>query len=75
VVFAFAQVEPPYAVTPVTLDGAMREIGAGRWHRAMQAWGKCLAKGTDREHWPPYVDGPIQVTAPAWALAQELSEQ
>jgi hypothetical protein len=69
-VFLFAQVVEPYAVTPIICGGTMREIGFGRWSRAVAAWARCLR--TDQ--WPSYATYPVQVEAPAWMLARNMME-
>jgi len=69
-VFLFCEAEAPHEVVPVRLDGALREIGARRWARAVRAWERLLTDGSFP--WPGYSDGALTVSAPAWALAEEL---
>lgn len=75
VVFLFAQTVEPYAVTPAFCGGSMREIGALRWARAMEIWGRCMARGRARKHWPSYAHMPVQIEAPGWAVAREMGEE
>jgi hypothetical protein len=66
----FFETEAPYAVTPGPMSGELRELGARKWRRAIDLWGKCLRSND----WPGYVTGPVTFQAPAWAMAQELTE-
>jgi len=66
-VFIFAQLEPPYVVTPVQLSGLFLELGYRRWRRACETWARCLK--TNR--WPGPVERVETVEAPTWALAKE----
>ena len=68
--FLFCEIEPPFAVTPATCAGSMREIGRRRWDRAVELWDKCLTE----KHWPGYVSETIRLEAPAWAVAREMEE-
>jgi hypothetical protein len=68
--FVFVETEPPFGVSIVVPDGAMREYGNRRWHRAATVWAGC----TIANKWPDY-EGEQTVTVPAWALAQEEEEQ
>lgn len=69
-VFVFAEVEPPYCVTPVRLDGSLRQIGEMNWNRAVEVWGQCLSA----RRWPEYAEEIITLEAPPWLLARELGE-
>jgi hypothetical protein len=64
----FFETTPPYAVTPATPDGTMRELGESKWRRAVEIWAHCLRSAT----WPEYTAEKIFVPAPMWALRQEL---
>jgi hypothetical protein len=70
VLFLFAQTVEPYALTPIVCGATMREIGCGRWRRAKSTWAQCLR--TNR--WPSYGTAPIEVSAPAWAVAREMHD-
>jgi hypothetical protein len=70
-VFLFCEAEPPHCVTPVFRLGTMREYGELRWRRAINKWSECLRN----DRWPQYVDEPIGVEAPQWALGAELELQ
>lgn len=67
--FVFVEVEPPFAVTPVRLDGQFRELGRMKWERACALWARCLKTDT----WPAFTDIPLTVSPPDWALQQEMS--
>lgn len=66
--FLFVEIEPPYSVVPVEPDGALREIGALRWERAVQLWRQC----TDSNDWPGYSRERVLLEAPAYVVTQEL---
>jgi hypothetical protein len=71
VIFLFAQTVEPYAVTPIICGPTMREIGCGRWRRALETWARCLKTN----EWPSYTRVPIHVEAPGWMLAQEMMNE
>lgn len=66
--FAFGELERPYAVNPVTLNGEFMRLGEQRWERGRDAWAKCLAVDT----WTSYEGGTLE--PPAWALAEDMAE-
>ncbi len=74
-VWLFAEVEPPYVVTPAVPTGTMREVGDGRWRYALARWSKCLAAGKDERHWPGYVTGPVGIDAPPWMVEREMMRE
>lgn len=55
-------------VTPVLFGGSMKVLGGARWKRAVDTWAVCLATDT----WPAYVDAPVVLDAPEWAIKQEM---
>lgn len=65
-VFAFVELEPPYACTVARLDGMFRERGERRWIQACETWGSCLALNS----WPGYAIEPVYLEAPGWLLAE-----
>ncbi len=67
VVYLFCELEPPYVVSPIMADGAMRELGAKRWERSLGIWSRCLAE----DSWPAYGTAPIAVTPRAWLMQRE----
>lgn len=67
-VFVFAETEPPYVVTPVRLDGQLREIGDMNWRKAVERWGECLTGN----QWPPYTEQILTLEAPPYLLNREL---
>lgn len=67
-VFAFFEIEPPFCVTEVRLDGRFRELGTSRWGRAVNLWARCLRDN----RWPDYSETAITLEAPPWAVAEEF---
>lgn len=67
-VFAFCELEKPYAVNPVMLSGEFVRLGEARWLRGRDRWHESL----ERDEWPGYVGGSLE--PPAWALADDLGE-
>jgi hypothetical protein len=65
----FVEMEPPYLVTPIKQDGSFTTMGRSKWRRAVNLWAKCLKEN----HWPGYATEPVMVSAPNWAVTQELS--
>lgn len=63
--FAFVEVEPPYAVTVGRLDGMLREHGERRWSMAVQRWASCLR----RNEWPGYSSEIVTFESPGWLLS------
>jgi len=66
-VFVFIEVDTAI-VTPISLDGTMRELGSSRWRRGVNRWAECRAKN----YWPGYVEGLTSVSAPHYALSAEM---
>lgn len=69
-ILLFIEVEPPYAVLPARLDGALKQMGEMRWRSAVLAWERCLATG----HWPSYSEGIARLEAPPWAITEQMTE-
>ncbi len=67
-VFVFYELSPPFAVTPVRLSGAFRELGERGWRRAVDRWESCLR--TDK--WPSYADEIINLEPSPWALDKDM---
>lgn len=70
-VFIFYELSPPFAVTPVRLSGAFRDLGRRRWKRAVNTWAQCL--GANR--WPAYVDSITELEPPKWAMSNDMERQ
>lgn len=70
-VFIFYELEPPFAVTPVKLSGAFRQLGERRWKRAVETWARCLREN----HWPEYVDQITEIEPMPWALSNDMERQ
>lgn len=67
-VFVFYELEPPFAVTPVRLSGAFRQLGERAWRRAVNRWEECLRTNA----WPGYAEGVIEVEPTQWALMKDM---
>ncbi len=67
-IFAFVELEKPYAVNPVRLSSEFARMGEIRWERGRDRWAECLRN----DRWVGYTGGTID--APAWAAAQEMGE-
>ncbi len=66
--FIFAELEAPFVVTPVRLNGEFRALGERRWRRAVNLWARCVNEG----NWPSYADRVLELAPPRWAMANEL---
>lgn len=67
-IFVFYELTPPFAVTPVRLNGAFRELGERGWRRAVDRWEECLR--TNR--WPSYADEIIELEPSPWTLGRDM---
>jgi exodeoxyribonuclease VIII len=57
-----------WEVVPVDLAGDLRELGARRWRRAVDAWGRCLKAA----EWPGYATKEIKtLNVSQWAMTQD----
>lgn len=70
--FAFCELEFPYAVNIVRPNGMFRALGEERWLRAVEIWGECIAKGTAQEHWPAYGGDINSLGVPEWVFKREM---
>lgn len=70
-IFVFYEIEPPFAVTPVRLSGAFRELGERAWQRAVGRWEECLRTNT----WPAYADKVIEIEPSPGALSRDLERE
>jgi len=70
-VFLFLESSPPHCVTPARLGGILEDLGEQKWRRAVEMWARC----TKDNHWPGYVDGPVSLNAPPWALNEEMDRE
>lgn len=68
-VWVFAEIKPPYAVTPLRPCGSLKTIGERRWERAVERWAWCRKNN----NWPGYVDRIETVQPLPWALTEELT--
>lgn len=66
--FAFVELEKPYAVNPIRLSGEFHRLGEARWERGRNQW----AAGLKSDQWSGYESGTLE--PPAWAAAEEMSE-
>lgn len=67
-VWLFVEIDPPYAVTPLTRSGTLKQLGDLRWARACERWAWCLKKNK----WPGHVTELTRVEALPWALQREI---
>lgn len=70
-VFVFYELEPPYAVTPIRLSGAFRELGERAWRRSVDRWEECLRTNK----WPAYTAGVMDLEPSPWALSKDMDRQ
>lgn len=70
-VFVFFELAPPFAVTPVRMSGAFRELGQRRWKLAVEKWARCMRTN----HWPAYVERITDLDPPAWAMQRDIDRQ
>lgn len=68
IVFAFCELDKPWAVNPITLNGEFRALGEARWIRGRDLWAKCL----NADDWTGYAGGDL--APPAWAMSEEMGE-
>ncbi len=67
--FAFAETDPPHAVTIADADGSARELGEMQLARALNMWARCMREG----HWPAkYGDGRTSLRAMPWDMTTEM---
>ena len=69
--FVFCEIEEPYAINICEPDGVFAELGERRWWRAVTEWARCLRDGK----WPTYGTAVNPISAPAWALAREATDE
>jgi hypothetical protein len=67
-VFAFCELEKPYATAPITLNGEFARLGEARWVRGRDLWAAAL----QNDDWGGYVGRSLE--PPPWALADDLGE-
>jgi hypothetical protein len=65
----FFELEPPYAVTPLRMDGAFRSIGDQKWRRGVKLWHDCMTSGK----WPGYVRCIGLASPKQWVIAEALN--
>lgn len=70
-VFLFAELEPPFAVTPAETTESMRTVGRVLWEKAKESWTIALRDDV----WPGYTDGVVQIEASPWALDALIQEE
>jgi hypothetical protein len=66
-IFAFCEIEPPYAVVPLRASGQLRALGDSRWGRAVDTWKRCL----ETDVWPGYLTTVGELEPPPWAIIDE----
>lgn len=70
-VFLFVEVEDPWCVTPVRVDGMRRMLGDMKWQRAVRTWAECLRTNT----WPDYSTGIATLGAKPWEIDAEMGKE
>lgn len=65
-IFLFFEKEPPYCVTPVTLDGGFVQVGDSKWRRAKAIWKDCLTTGVWHGYVPPGIAATVE--CPTYAM-------
>lgn len=70
-VFIFQEIEPPFAISAITLDEEAMTVGRKKFERALAIWRECLATNT----WPAYPRTVTPVIYPSWAAAQWLDRE
>lgn len=66
--WAFMEVNPPNAVTPVEINGEWETIAVSHYCRAVDAWKRCMAANK----WPTYTDGVVRLEPKPWMLAEAI---
>lgn len=66
--WAFMEVKPPNAVTPVDLNGEWDTIALSHYSRAVDGWKRCMAA----KKWPAYTDKLLTLEPEPWMLAQAI---
>lgn len=69
--WAFLEVAPPYAVTPVEISGEWEMAAAVRCDRAIAIWKKCLSEN----RWPFYVSAIERLTPKPWDIADAFMQE
>ncbi len=64
--WVFVELEPPYAVTPMTPSEDMAMIGKAKWDAARERWKGAISSG----EWPCYVTQPVEAQVTQWELRQ-----
>lgn len=63
----FCEPDPPYCITPVRMDGSLRELGERKWKRGVNTWERCTRTGV----WGDYTDSVVFASAKPWELEEE----
>lgn len=59
---------PRAIVTVARPSGAMMELGAALWRRAVETWAACL----EEDRWPGYAESEAALDPPSWAMDKLL---
>lgn len=70
-VFIFQEIDPPYAVSAITLDEEAMTVGRKMVEKALDTWKRCMASET----WPSYPQVVTPVLYPHWATAKWLDQE
>jgi hypothetical protein len=69
--FVFVELEPPYSVVPLPVDGSFAASGFARWGRAKEIWKQCLESNV----WPEYDYAERRIGIPAWKERKIFEEE
>jgi hypothetical protein len=70
-VFIFQEIDPPYAISAITLDEEAMTVGRKKFAKALSSFGRCLETGV----WPNYAQVVTPVLYPHWALSKWLDRE
>lgn len=66
--FVVCEVEPPYALSVISLASSALELAERKVERAIELWRRCL----EEDHWPGYPTEVAYAEAPPWEEARFL---
>jgi hypothetical protein len=69
--WAFMEVKPPFAVTPVDISGEWEMAALQHYCNATEAWRKCLAA----DKWPTYTTQIVRLEPKPWMLAAAMGAE
>lgn len=69
--WVFLEIDPPFAATPVELDGEWETIAISKFCNAADGWKRCLKA----DRWPLYTDKVVRLEPKPWMLAQAIGAE